>query len=230
MNNQIKGLLFYFYTHMKRAFLIFWSILLGILILSLVASYILKGQDGIMTFAIALPMYFFSAIYGFTIVKKWLPYFLKVGATRRNIYIGIGLFFMGISASFALIAELVQQLGNLIVRALEIDIFSFLHLSMFFEDAWYVRLIIDFTIMLILCSFMFLLGLLFYKYGLLISGIVLGSLFFGLIFSAFKGWILTFADYIQAIDFHLFWQLALLALALYGLSWLLLRRITTLDG
>lgn len=227
MNNQIKGLLFYFYTHMKRAFMIFWSILLGILLLSLVVSYILKGQDGIMTFAIALPMYFFCAIYGYTIVNKWIPYFLKVGATRKNIFIGIGLFFTLVSLSFALIAELLYRVGNLIVKGLEIDIFSFLHLSMFFEDLWYIRLMIDFTIMLTSFTFMFIVGLLFYKYGSLISGIVLAFFFFALIFSAFKGWLVHFGKYILEIELHVFWQLALLTIVLYGLTWLFLRTITT---
>src|SRR5690625_5403413 len=64
MSNQIRGLLFYFSTHMKRAFIIFWSILLAILVISLVASYILKNQDGFMTFSISIPIYFFCTVYG----------------------------------------------------------------------------------------------------------------------------------------------------------------------
>lgn len=230
MSNQIRGLLFYFSTHMKRAFIIFWSILLAILVISLVASYILKNQDGFMTFSISIPIYFFCTVYGFTIVNKWIPYFLKVGATRKNIFFSIGLFFGGVSAVLALLASLLQSIANVFVDQLKIDIFSFIHLSMLFEDTWYFRFIIDFTMMLAAFTFMFIIGLLFYKYGLVIGGIVLGSLFFCLIFSVFKGWILSLGQYIVKSDFHIFWQLALLTIVLYALSWLFLRRITTVRG
>src|SRR5690625_1962560 len=227
MNNQLRGLLYYFGTHMKRAFLIFWSILLGITIITLVAAYILRNEDGVMTFTFWIPMYFFCAIYGFTIVKKCIPYFLKIGATRKNIFLGVGIFFSTVSATFALLAAIFQSIANLFVKQLNIDILSFIHIAMVYEDTWYNRWLIDFILMLVCFTFLFLLGLLFYKYGLLISGIVMGIVFFGLIFSAFKGWMATFFQYIVNLDFHFIWQLALLAIILYGLSWLFLRKITT---
>lgn len=230
MNNQIKGLLFYFSTHMKRAFVIFWSILFGILLISLATSYVLKDQDGFMTFSVSIPLYFFCAVYGFTMVKKWIPYFLKVGATRKNIFFAIGLFFCGVSAGFALIATILQSIANLFLDQVKIDIFSFIHLSMFFEDTWYVRFIIDLTMMLAGFTFFFILGLVFYKYGLVLGGILLASLFFGLTFSVFKGWIHKLGQYIVKFDFHIFWQLALLTIVFYALSWLFLRRITTIRG
>jgi len=227
MNNQLKGLLYYFQTHMKRSFLIFWSILLGITIVTLIAAYILRNEDGVMTITLTMPMYFFCAIYGFVIVKQWIPYFIKIGATRKNIFLGLGIFFAGVASIFSLMATILQSAISFLVDKLNIDIFSFIHLSMVFEDTWYIRFIIDFTVMLVSFTLLFVVGLLFYKYGLLISGIVIGTLFLGIIFSAFKGWLSKLGRYVIELDLHVFWQLTLLAIILYGLSWLFLRNITT---
>src|SRR5690625_3667640 len=109
MNNQLKGLLYYFQTHMKRSFLIFWSILLGITIVTLIAAYILRNEDGVMTITFTMPMYFFCAIYGFVIVKQWIPYFIKIGATRKNIFLGLGIFFAGVTSIFSLMATILQS-------------------------------------------------------------------------------------------------------------------------
>src|SRR5690625_4887117 len=177
MNNQLKGLLYYFQTHMKRSFLIFWSILLGITIVTLIAAYILRNEDGVMTITLTMPMYFFCAIYGFVIVKQWIPYFIKIGATRKNIFLGLGIFFAGVASIYSLMATILQSAISFLVDKLTIDIFSFIHLSMVFEDTWYIRFIIDFTVMLVSFTFSYVVAFLFYNSVLLLSRLVIGALF-----------------------------------------------------
>lgn len=232
MNKQIKGLLYFFVANTRHSFIIFWSILLGITFVTLTGSYMLKDQDGgIMTLTLTAPMYVYCGIYGFIIVKQWIPFFIKLGATRKNILMSLGLFFGGVSLLFASIGSALQSIITIFAEKIGLSIFSFLHLSYFFEDTWYTRILIDSSIMLFCFTLMFMIGLLFYKHGLAIGGSVLGLLFVAAIFSAFKGWLVDFAIYVfKDVNLLLFWQIALVALVLYGFSWFFVRNITIVNA
>src|SRR5690625_5064812 len=97
MGRQLKGLLYFYMADARHSFIIFWTILMSILVLSLVASYLLADGEGFMSLSLTAPLYVYFAIYGFLSVKEFIPSAIKMGATRKNIMISLALFFFGLA-------------------------------------------------------------------------------------------------------------------------------------
>lgn len=231
MNDQMKGLLYFYMTSARYSFIIFWSILLGLLGLTLGLGYLLKGTDGVMNFNFSFPIAFYLGIYGFLIVKSWLPFMIKIGATRKNIFFSLGIFFTGVSILFSTVASLIQTAVTPLINKLGLDIFYFSHLSLLYIDTWYARIFIDASIALFLFSGAFVIALLFYRYGLAIGLGFIGLIVLGIMFSMFKGWIPNFViNVLPNINLSLFGYIALIAVVIYCLSWLLMRRATTITA
>lgn len=94
MGRQIKGLLYFFMADVRYSLAIFWTILMGILMVSLIAAYVLVDiKNGFMTFSLTAPMYVYCSILGFLTVKEAVPFSLKMGATRKNLFVSLGIFF-----------------------------------------------------------------------------------------------------------------------------------------
>ncbi|WP_026908230.1 hypothetical protein [Paucisalibacillus globulus] len=228
MNNQVKGLLYFYFNDLKRSILIFWSILLLVLVVAIAFAYYLIGvEDGMMAFGFPFAIYFYCAVLGFIAVKEYIPFAIKVGATRKNIFKSLGLFFLSIAVTKAIVASTIQELVILLANNTDLTSFMFLHPAMAVEDTWIYRVLIDICVMFFLLSFMFVIGLLFYKYGFAGGGAVAGVLAIGLLFGIAKGWIYEFvADLLKQTNIMFFCQMLGIGLLLFILSFLMVRRIT----
>ena len=228
MGRQIKGLLYFFIADVRYSLTIFWTILMGILVVSLTVAYFLTDlENGFMTLSLTGPMYVYCAILGFLMVKDSVPFSIGVGATRKNLFISLGVFFLGLSLVKAVAASIIQILVNLFNAKAGMDTFMFLHLAYFTEDTWLTRIFIDTSIMFLSLSTLFVFGLLFYKYGLAGGGSVVGVIVILFLTGIAQGWLIDFfIDIFQSIDMMLFGKLLVLGIVIYGFSMLLLRRIT----
>lgn len=230
MNKQIKGLLYFYLTYMRYSVLIFWAILLSILIISLVTSYLLNDSDGVMMMTLTIPIYFYIGIIGYVIVKNWLPFTIKIGATRKNIYFSIAIFFIALALVFSMIAMLIQEIITPLADQLNMTNFSFMHIGHFVNDAWYARVLIDIFISLFIFSLSFLIGLLQYRFGLVISMSLMGIVLFVSMLGVFQGWLIKFfIDIFSNLNLNLFLMIGLMTIIIYGLTWILLRRTTTIS-
>lgn len=230
MGKQIKGLLYFFIMDIRYSLLIFWTILLGVLAVSIAFSYfLLSVEDGGFFFGFPFAIYVYCAILGFLTVKESIPFSLKIGATRKNIFVSIGVFFLLLAFAKAVVANLLQTLISFFTESAGIHTFNFLHLANLMENTWFNRVIIDGTVMFFLLSGMFMLGLLFYKYGLAGGGSVAGILAVVLLLGIAQGWIFDFfTDVFASIDVLFFFQLLGVGIVLYGLTFLLVKKITIL--
>src|SRR5690625_4099451 len=193
MGRQIKGLLYFNFTDARYPMTIFWTILMGILVISLTIAYMMKNIEGsFMTFSLTGPMYVYCAILGFLTVKDSIPFSLKRGATRKNIFISLVTFFIGISIAMTTVGSTLQVIVDLFVQKIGVDNFMFLHVAYFTGDTWINRIFIDLTIMFFLFSFMFVLSLLFYRYGLLVGSAFIGLLFILILTGFAQGWLTEF--------------------------------------
>jgi len=95
MGRELQGVLYYYLTNVRHAFLIFWLVIVAIFILSIVLDALVGGDDMTIHFNLSFPIYIFAAALGFIVVKSTLPYLIKMGATRKIIYIGTVIFFIG---------------------------------------------------------------------------------------------------------------------------------------
>ena len=231
MGRQIRGLLYFFITHQRYSLMIFWTILLSILVVSLSFSYfLLDVEDGAFYFGFAFAVYFYCAILGFMTVKESIPFSLKMGATRKNMFISIGLFFLSIAFAKAVVASTLQEITLLFTEATNLHTFSFLHLASFLQDTWLNRVIIDTAIMFFLSAIMFIIGLLFYKYGLAGGGTVAGAFIVLLLLGIAQGWIIDFfIDLFSDIELTFFFQILGVGIMIYCISFLFIRRVTTVN-
>ncbi|TFJ91488.1 hypothetical protein [Lentibacillus salicampi] len=231
MGRQIKGLLYFFGSDLRYSLMVFWTILLAILLVSLLFSFFLASlDDGEVFFGFSLtgPMYVYCAIVGFLTVKDSVPFMIKMGATRKNLFAATGIFFLLLSLAMALAATILQELVMLLMNATGIGIFSFFHPSYFLEDTWYTRILIDTAIMFFFFAVLFMIGLLFYKYGLAGGGGFLGALLVVCLLGIAQGWFVDFVvDVFTGIDLGFFYKLLGIGVVIYGVSFAFLRKITT---
>ncbi|RDW17190.1 hypothetical protein [Oceanobacillus chungangensis] len=232
MVKQINGLLYFFITDIRYSLTIFWTILLSCLVAILTISYFLLGTgDTIFYFGISVGIYIFAGISGFLMVKENVPSSLKLGATRKNIFISFGLFFFGLALAKAILANTLQSIIVKFVNVTEIYSINFFHPAQLLGDTWLNRVVIDTSILFFSFSLLFVIGLLFYKYGLLGGGIVVGGLVVVLLLGLAQGWIIDFVvELFTDIELTFFYQLLGVGIVVYCLSFLFLRRITTLKA
>ncbi|ASN06883.1 hypothetical protein [Virgibacillus necropolis] len=228
MGRQIKGLLYFFITDIRYSLMIFWAILLSILVVSLTFAYfLLSVEDGEFYFGFPFGVYIYCAILGFLTIKESIPFSIKMGATRKNLFVSIGLFFLGLAFAKAVLANTVQSITLLFTESTGIHTFKFLHPVVLLQDTWVNRVIIDTSIMFFLLAFMSIIGLLFFKHGLAGGGIVAGTIAVVLLIGVAQGWIFDFfVNLLPTIGLEFFYQLLVIGIVIYCLSFLFLRRIT----
>ncbi|MEN2768272.1 hypothetical protein [Ornithinibacillus xuwenensis] len=228
MKNQIKGLLYFFATDIRHSITIFWSILLFVLVVALTFAYFLfQSTDSYMAFGFPFGIYFYCLILGFITVKQSIPFAIKMGATRKSLYVSLGIFFLFIAVAKALLANTLQQLVQVIIDKTNFDSFMFLHPAMLMEDTWINRVLLDSAIMFLFLVLMFIMGLIFYKYGVLGGGAVAGVLAILLLIGLANGSLVEFIiEFFQNIDMFFVAQLLGLGLLLFLISFVFIRRIT----
>lgn len=229
MSRQIKGLLYFYFTDMRRSLLIFWSILLSIVLFILLIAFLLRDvNDGFMTISLTVPIYIYCSILGFTTVKESIPFSIKMGATRKNIFVSLGILFAGLSVLNAVVASTLQSIIESIVTSIGVENFYFIHVLYFLNNTWLNRVIVDTSILFFSLAIFFILGLLFYKYGTLGGGVTLGLFALSILLGHYQGWLTSFfIDVFQSFSMVLFYQILLIGIIVYCISIVLLRKITT---
>src|SRR5699024_3169903 len=91
---QLKGTLYYYAVNMRHMLMIFWGIMLGILLLSLVSDMLFGGDKMDIYYSFSIPTYAFAAAVGFCVVKYIIPYLVKIVITRLSIYHGKAIMFV----------------------------------------------------------------------------------------------------------------------------------------
>ena len=228
MGRQIKGSLYFFINNTRYSLFIFWTILMSILVVTLTISYFLKDvENGFMTLSLTSPIYVYCGILGFLTVKESIPFSIKMGATRKNLFLSLGIFFLGLSLAKAVFATVIQIIVDFINPKIGIDNYSFIHLAYFTNDTWLNRILIDSSIAFFFLSVMFVIGLLFYRYGLAGGGSVVGLLVIIMLTGIAQGWLIDFFIHVfKTLSNVFYYQLFGVGVVIYCMSWLMLRRIT----
>ncbi|NBJ70125.1 MULTISPECIES: hypothetical protein [Clostridia] len=229
MKQSFKGLVYFFVVELRRPLIIFWTILFPILFVSLAFSYYLSQiEQGPLFFSLTGPLYVFFSIWGFICIQEFIPFSIKIGATRKQIWSAIGVFFLGLAVVQAIFASIIQEVVWEIMEWIGIDAFRFLHPAFFVTENWYTRIMIDVGIFTFLFVISYLIGVVFYKYGLLGGGSLLGAILLVLLMTIATGWLGEFVGEIISDMSAIFYiQMFAVGIALYLCSWLFLRKITT---
>lgn len=234
---QIQGILYYLTTNIRYAFTIFWLIFSSFLALTFVLDFIFGTEESVIQFNFSFPIYIFASVVGFVIVKNMLTYLIKMGATRKQLYVGVIIFFVGLAVVNALIANILEMMFKFIVNAEVqggltisdgIATHTFTHIADFLNNnSLLYKVFIDSSISFFLFVLYFFIGLLFYRYGLLGGFSFFGTVILVLIFGLTQGYLIDYlVDLFMNFSIVFFYQLTLVTLGIYLLSYLLLRRFT----
>lgn len=236
MPNQLKGSLLYLLADVRRLLIIFWSLLMGLLIVSLILNIVFY-KEGVITFQLSIPLYFLSAVLGQMIVKNTIPYLVKMGSTRMNIFKTIGAHFFIVALFNAILASTVYSLTTFLFGN-NTDFFtiygggetiSFNHLAEFFVNNWGTRILIDLSIMFFLFVCGFIIGLIFYRFGLAVGIGFIAIAIFTFIIGMVQEWLLKFFILIFSdMTLTFFVQLLFVGLMFYLVSFIILRRLPIL--
>lgn len=237
MGRELQGVLYYYLTNVRHAFLIFWLVIVAIFILSIVLDALVGGENMTIHFNLSFPIYIFAAALGFIVVKSTLPYLIKMGATRKIIYIGTVIFFIVFSSINALLANALNWLLRKLTKS-EIgggfiymngeQTTTFNHIADFLErDNFLYQIIVDLSLSFFFITVFFIIGLMFYRFGLLGGFLFVGVIAFTFIYGMADGWLAEFfIDIFSDFTIAFFYQLALVGFGVYLLSFFLLRRYT----
>lgn len=237
MGRELQGVLYYYMTNVRHAFLIFWLVIVAIFILSIVLDALVGGENMTIHFNLSFPIYIFAAALGFIVVKSTLPYLIKMGATRKIIYIGTVIFFIVFSSINALLANALNwllrkltksEIGGGFIYTNGEQTTTFNHIADFLErDNFLYQIIVDLSLSFFFITVFFIIGLMFYRFGLLGGFLFVGVIAFTFIYGMADGWLAEFfIDIFSDFTIAFFYQLALVGFGVYLLSFFLLRRYT----
>jgi len=96
MQRELKGSLYYLLANLRYPFIIFWSVMIIALAISIILDF-LMDEEGFITFNFSGSIFIFGAIFGTYIVKAAIPYAIKMGATRKKLFLSVGIHLFGIA-------------------------------------------------------------------------------------------------------------------------------------
>ncbi|GAA0340247.1 hypothetical protein GCM10008967_33260 [Bacillus carboniphilus] len=168
MNKQMKAVLTFSLFDIRQPLTIFWSVLIGFMLLGTGISFTL-GQGTIMIFSSSVAVYIFCGISGFLTVRDTFPYNLKMGGTRRNYFVGISLYFLLLAIVMSAFHNVMITIFDKLVDVLKINGIQFFHFSTLtgLQDTWILRFFIDGVLALFVLIFFFFLGVMFFRFGLI---------------------------------------------------------------
>lgn len=235
MVTQLKGSLYYLFSSLRFSLLVFWSILGGVLAISVITDLLMT--DSHFSFNLSFPTYIFAAIFGFWMIKNVIPFLIKMGATRKAIFLAIGIFGIVLSVLNAVLSNTVDKVitvlysSNSLNQSITLTVDGneqfFNHIGDFLGDtSWLTRVVIDSSISFFFFGCLFVGGLIFYKYGV-VGGMVFFALgFFAMIYAGHAGWLETFFKAIFTnFSMVFFYQLFIVGIVVYLLSFFLMRRL-----
>lgn len=228
MNNQVKGMLYYYTVDVARTAKIFFAILIGIIAASAIVCYLLLGVDEFkMYFAIPFATYFNVGVIGFQLVKGNVPFGLKMGATRKNIYRMQFYFMILYSIAIAVLGSTLQQITEWLFQGLGITNYIYVHPAMALTDNWATRIAVDTLVMFFIMALLYFIALIFYRTGLIGGGSLLGVLLVIVLYGVFEGWMIEgMVNIFSDVTLMAFVILFLIGIVCYLMGFLFMQKIT----
>ena len=166
--NTMKGSFYILFQSYKKHNIVFWSILFSIVLLSFFLDAFF-GQYISFAITISIPVYIFYSSMATKILNRTLPYFLKLGLSRQQYMLHVGLFFISWSLAGALIIASSHKMISYVSSLLNVKDIIIIHPILFFNSSHsFLQTVAMDTILLFfcLCSGL-LLNVVFYRLGIL---------------------------------------------------------------
>lgn len=236
MAKELKGSLYMIYSNYFYSLLTFWAILIGIVGITIVFAYIYPGSESY--FTLSAPGYFYGPIVGVMLVTGVMPYLIKLGVTRFSLFVSIGIFGVLVTIVNSVVVQVIQKILSILFKQtanghlLLVNGESTLFLNHIAEglaiDTWWTRIVIDTSLAFFFLAIAFFIALMFYRYGKLGGFIFLAVIAAIVIYGMSSGGFLfqLFEHIFTTFSFNYFYYLYGLGIAVYGLSYIILHRLT----
>lgn len=164
--NVLKGSFYVFFQSYKKQNIIFWCILFSIVFLSFFLDSFF-GKYISFAITISIPVYIFYSTMATKVLNKTMPYFLKLGLSRRQYVLYLGLFFLAWSIIGAFIIACTHEIITFFSKLLDVKDIIIIHPILLFDTSQPFMLIIvlDFVLLLFCLISGLLLNVVFYRLG-----------------------------------------------------------------
>lgn len=228
MNNQIKGMFYYYSIDVIRTLKIFFTIITAILIVFSAIGYLFGNTNNFrINFILPFATYINVGIIAYQLTKGNVSFALKMGAIRKNIYLMQLYFMLVYSALVAILSSTLESVTEWLLNIFNITNFSLEHPAALLNDTWAMRILVDFSIMFFIMILLYLIGLFFYRTGLIGGGILMGGLLVIVLYGISEGWIIRgITSIISNITIMSFVILLIIGFGLFLIGYPFMRRIT----
>ncbi|MFC0522017.1 hypothetical protein ACFFGV_00240 [Pontibacillus salicampi] len=229
MLRDMKALIHYFIADYRFSFIVFFSIMSASLAGFTIVSIFMEGTD-IIVFTGPIVL-IFAAISGFYMTKETFPFCIRLGITRGRYVAGAGIFILLLSLALSTVHFVLNRIFSAILEVsnytsiTHYTMLNLLHLENTVLNE--IGLLAAFSFLVLSVSF--LLGSIFYRYGMVGGFITLSVLFIILAAPATRQPLIDMFLIVQesAIEFR-YWALLLFPLLAFLPNWTLLRKATTI--
>lgn len=163
--NVLKGSFYVFFQSYKKENIIFWCILFSIVFLTIFLD-LFFGNYVSFPVIISIPVYIFYSIMASKILNRTMPYFLKLGLSRIQYVLHLGLFFLAWSIAGAFIIASTQII-TFLSKLLDVKEIFFLHPILLIDTThpFMLTLALDVVLLLFCLISGLLLNVVFYRLG-----------------------------------------------------------------
>jgi len=229
MLKDMKAILYYFTLDYRFTFIVFWGILVSTLVgFTFISSLFEESSVIVFTGPIA---FIFCAICGLNMTKETFPFCIKMGITRNQYIMSAGIFMVLFSTVMSFMHLLIKNNFEGVLSTFGID--GIRHYSMLqflsVPETWFNELWVLGILNVVFLTIGFLVGTIFYRYGLIGGFGSVALLFFVIVLPAtrdvlFEG-LVEMSDGQASVHFGLVLLIAFIA---FIPNWTFLRRASTI--
>ncbi|MEO4053930.1 hypothetical protein [Solibacillus sp. CAU 1738] len=229
--NTLKGSLYIFFQSYKKQNIVFWIILLSI-VLFLIFIDATFGENVKLFLSVSIPVYIFFSIMSSKLLNKTMPYFLKLGLSRNQYALHVGLFFIAWSFIGALFIACIHK-GILFSNTFTLHDIIIFHPVYFFDPSlpFFLTFAFDFAILLFSLASGLLINVVFYRLGTVGGYTFIGGLIFIPILAVIFNWYQPLFDLLNNVTFIvLCTSLFFISLLLYGIIAVVLQKASAIPA
>ena len=225
MRDMSLGILKFHTIDSRRPLSIFWIIFTITHILGLFVAFIFENTSII--YGSSFAIYIFVSIWGFQLLKSSFPHLIQWGATRKSYFLYTSLFLILLSLFMSLLNNILLLAFDLVIKWYSLTGINFFHIAQFgaITDNFANRVLIDFSISLLLISIALFLSSVFFRYGLAAGGALIVPLIVLTFIPEVVPSISTFMQKFLSTNGHLYFSYPMISsLLIFLVSWAVMRR------
>ncbi|MCL1698079.1 hypothetical protein [Lysinibacillus sp. BPa_S21] len=218
--NTVKGSLYVLFQSYKKQIITFWCILFSIVLFSLFIDTFFELHVYSFSIMISIPVYIFSCVMTAKLLNKTLSYFLRLGLSRLQFMLNVGLFFICWSLIGSFMIGCIQKIITSVSEIFIIHPILLLNHS----PSFFQTMALDSILLIFFLTAGLLLNVVFYRLGTIGGYSFVGLLGLTTIVTIIFKWYSSLFDFLSNISgFALLSGLLVISTLLYSIITMAMR-------